>query len=51
MLNVLLMNVVSIRSINYINTHVYTYVYPKINIHPRCHILEAHHELTPESAS
>ena len=28
----------------------YTCVYPKINIHPKCCILDALHELTPELA-
>ena len=55
MLYVLLINVVSVKSINYhiyINTLICTYiwVYPKINIHHRCCILDALHELTPESA-
>ena len=30
--------------------HTYIWIYPKINIHPRCFILDALHELTPESA-
>ena len=54
MLNVSLINVVSVKYINYnitsILLHVLTCVYPKINIHPRCCILDALHELTPESA-
>ena len=57
MLNVSLINVVSIKSINYnitINTLICTYICVsilKINIHPICCILDALHELTPELAS
>ena len=54
MLNVSLINVVSIKSINYNMTlkllYVLIYVFIlKINIHPRCCILDALQELTPES--
>ena len=55
MLNVSLINVVPIKSINYNITLILLYVLIymsilKINIHPRCCILNALHELTPESA-
>ena len=55
MLNLSLINVISVKSINYnitlILIYVLIYVYIlKINIHPRCCILDALHELTPELA-
>ena len=55
MLNISLINVVSVKSINYnitlILLYVLIYVYIlKINIHPRCCILDALHELTLELA-
>ena len=55
MLNVSLINVVSVKSINYnitlilLYVHIYMYIL-KINIHYRCCILDTLHELTPKSA-